>query len=191
MTHEPYADGDCGACHEGANHVVSDERELCFDCHPGMGEDVKTMGLHQPLNGDKPCTVCHEPHTAPQGKLLPVERDRLCGSCHDTIQEQLSTATYSHPAQSTGTCSICHDPHFASEEGTFSLAERRCAACHPFQDHVMHPMGPDIPDPRAEGPLGCASCHDPHGSEHEYSLQDDPNGPLCVACHTDKIRTRQ
>ena len=92
--------------------------------------------------------------------------------------------------QSTGTCSVCHDPHLGSTEGVKSLAEQRCERCHPFKDHVVHPMGAGVIDPRDGGELGCLSCHDPHGSAHEYFLSEDPNGRLCVMCHTDKIRTK-
>jgi predicted CXXCH cytochrome family protein len=190
IAHDPYVDGDCSDCHDKVGDTPDGEMQLCFGCHPGMGEDVKTSGLHKPLSEDRPCTVCHEPHTAPQAKLLPVERDRLCGRCHEEILAGLSTSVHAHPAQSTGTCSVCHDPHFNTDEENVSLADRRCASCHPFQDHVMHPMGPDVIDPRTNAALRCASCHYPHGSDHEYILRDDPSGPLCVGCHPDKIRTK-
>ena len=85
---------------------------------------------------------------------------------------------------------VAPDAYFATPAGELSLAERRCESCHSFKNHVSHPMGDGFVDPRDGKRLGCAACHFPHGSEWEYFLQGDPNGKLCVTCHTDKIRAR-
>jgi predicted CXXCH cytochrome family protein len=188
--HEPYGDGDCGVCHEpGAGGHIANEKELCFGCHAGMAEDIEKAELHEPLTEGRTCSSCHGPHTAPQAKLLAEDQEGLCSGCHREVAESMAASAHSHPPQSTGACSACHDPHIVAEEGR-SVAEGRCASCHPFSQHVMHPMGSGVQDPRTGEELGCLSCHDQHGSEFEFMLLDDPNGRLCVACHTDKIRTK-
>jgi predicted CXXCH cytochrome family protein len=191
VLHPPYEDRECAACHDPATGAVDGpETTLCFGCHAGLGEELEKGALHEPLTGPASCTVCHEPHAAPAAMLLPMERDRLCGRCHEEVAGQVEEAAFSHPPQSTGTCSICHDPHQVRGEDGLNVAERRCASCHAFEDHIMHPMGGGLLDPRTQEPLGCVSCHSPHGSDHVDLLQDDPNGRLCVGCHTDKIRAR-
>jgi predicted CXXCH cytochrome family protein len=191
IVHVPYADGDCSDCHGSTREVsVSDEKKLCIGCHPGIGEDVKTVALHQPLEGERPCSVCHEPHAASGTSLVPADRDGLCASCHPGQAESLKSSVYSHPAQSVGTCTICHDPHFTADDRGRRKVDRVCGTCHSSREHVAHPMGEGVPDPRGDGFVRCVSCHSPHGSDHEYVLLADPNGPLCIACHTDKIRGR-
>jgi predicted CXXCH cytochrome family protein len=192
VVHEPFAKGRCVSCHEtGTGIVPADQRGMCLECHPGMREDLKEAPLHDPLaRGEDACTACHDPHTAPFAALMPAQRDQVCGRCHGEIVNGLAEAEFAHPPQSTGTCSICHDPHLASPEEGMSLAERRCNACHPFKDHVVHPMGDGVIDPLTGRELGCLSCHDQHGSDWEYFLSGDPSGRLCVMCHTDKIRSK-
>jgi predicted CXXCH cytochrome family protein len=192
IIHEPFAQGKCSSCHEpGSGKVVSAERELCLSCHTAMEEDLKNEGhVHAAIGGDTPCTACHEPHTARFAHLIPKPTDRLCAECHAGIVTELAKATHGHPAQATGACLVCHSPHLVRDEKGASSAKKKCASCHPFDQHVVHPMGGDVLDPRTKTTLDCLSCHDQHGSDHEYFLDDDPNGRLCVSCHTDKIRTK-
>jgi predicted CXXCH cytochrome family protein len=189
--HAPYAGGDCQDCHDsGTGAVLADQKALCYECHQGMGEDLKTVTLHQPLADERSCTVCHAAHAAPTANLLPVDRDKPCKACHGEQAGTISTATFVHPVQAEGTCSVCHDPHVVAYEGGRNLADRSCLRCHTTESHASHPMGDEVADPRGEGTVECASCHGPHGTEQEYFLLDDPNGRLCVGCHTDKIRSK-
>ena len=153
-----------------------------------MGEDIKIAALHQPLTDEPSCTVCHMPHTAPGASLMPSDRDGLCASCHADQAKSLKSSVYSHPAQAEGTCAICHDPHFVTDEEGKRKVDTVCETCHQAKEHMAHPMGEEVIDPRGNGYVGCVSCHSPHGSDHEYVLLDDPKGPLCITCHTDKIR---
>ena len=114
----------------------------------------------------------------------------MCAECHAEQAQSAATAAHSHPPREEGRCTICHDPHVMTATDGLGAADRRCGNCHGFADHVSHPMGGEVQDPRTGGVLYCASCHNPHGSSFQYFLADDPNGRLCVSCHTEKIRTK-
>jgi predicted CXXCH cytochrome family protein len=191
IVHPPYDEGDCASCHDaGTGAVPVAETGLCLECHPGFGEDLREGVLHAPLEEDASCTTCHQPHAARYESLLARSPDGTCAKCHGEVRDAFASADHFHPALEKGTCVICHDPHLVSLEDGTSIAEQSCRKCHSFKDHVMHPMGGDVEDPRTGGPLNCLSCHSPHGSAQEYFLTDDPKGRLCVACHTGKIRAR-
>jgi predicted CXXCH cytochrome family protein len=52
-------------------------------------------------------------------------------------------------------------------------------------------MGEKTVDPRTGQKMTCDSCHDPHGTQFVRFLRDDPEGKLCVGCHTDKLRPKR
>jgi predicted CXXCH cytochrome family protein len=58
-----------------------------------------------------------------------------------------------------------------------------CATCHEDAESHAHPVGSEYKDPRNGRPLTCASCHEPHSSDHEYMLTFDFRRNLCVQCH--------
>ncbi len=85
---------------------------------------------------------------------------------------------------------MCHDPHLSAEAKDAPRVEA-CLNCHTYAEHTDHPVGPQSLDPRTGQAMGCASCHDPHGSAYPKFLADDPAGRLCVQCHTDKLRPKR
>lgn len=82
-----------------------------------------------------------------------------------------------HAPSAQRKCDACHLLADAAEH-RFTLTvdkAKLCTACHvqTYRDVVHQPV--------ADG--DCTGCHDPHGSDHRFSLLDDPVGGLCGRCH--------
>lgn len=191
--HRPYAQGNCAACHPaGSAALRGTESTLCLSCHPGLAQDLKAGRPHGPLAGEKSCTPCHNPHTAPAAPLLPARQAQVCGRCHAAQATTANGAAHRHPEQGGKGCTTCHDPHVSPPAGELAISlQATCVGCHSFKEHANHPMGDKVIDPRTKKPLTCVSCHDPHGSAFEKMLRDDPGGRLCVPCHTEKVRPKR
>jgi predicted CXXCH cytochrome family protein len=199
QVHAPFGKGDCASCHAGTSvSTKQPQPALCFTCHVGMAEDLKLGTLHAPLTGAKACTVCHAAHTAPVASLLPRRQVAVCGTCHQAQADLTRTAAHRHPKVDERDCTVCHDPHL-SAVGTVAAGadsaqtgpSQVCLDCHTYRDHTDHPMGADSLDPRTGARMICTSCHDPHGSAFVRFLNEDPQGKLCVGCHTDKLRQKR
>jgi predicted CXXCH cytochrome family protein len=104
-----------------------------------------------------------------------------CLQCHDRKE---FTRKDVHGALDNG-CDTCHDLHQNnySDLGEPILNEL-CSDCHEEGETHAHPIGAEYKDPRTGRPLTCASCHEPHSSDHEYMLTFDHQRDLCVQCHT-------
>jgi predicted CXXCH cytochrome family protein len=113
----------------------------------------------------------------------------VCATCHQEQVDANRTAAHRHPQVDGRDCTACHDPHLSPAEVDGKPAPEVCLNCHTYRDHVDHPMGEDTVDPRTGRKMTCNSCHDPHGSSFVRFLRDDPEGKLCIGCHTDKLRT--
>jgi predicted CXXCH cytochrome family protein len=189
--HPPFEEGDCSSCHVGATTALVDKQPaVCLTCHVGMAEDLKLGTLHAPLREENACTVCHSPHTAPLPPLLPRKQTAVCGSCHQEQASAYKEAAYRHPQVNDKDCTTCHDPHLVRESapGTEGPPREVCLSCHTHREHSDHPLGENVIDPRTGGLMNCNSCHDPHGTGFPKFLVDDPQGKLCIQCHTDKLR---
>ena len=192
--HAPYEDGDCTDCHvAGKVTLVQAQPALCFECHPGLAEELKVGTPHGPLATGDACTVCHAPHTTARADLIPRAQEAVCGQCHSDQVASRHQAEYVHPDQDGRTCSMCHDPHLTAPTRDSARVSRdaACLACHSYSEHTDHPVGADYLDPRTGEPMFCGSCHRPHGSNYPKFLEDDPQGRLCVDCHTDKLREKR
>ena len=142
------------------------------------------------------CTLCHSPHGSKHRYQLWAEGSLdLCVVCHDDKQDLLdkkNPVRYVHGIIFGKGCIACHDPHATDEE--FMLHKpinELCVSCHPglaivSQSHPVagHPVaGPK--DPLQPGrKFSCTSCHEPHGSAHQYLLIETKlGGRLCRVCH--------
>lgn len=115
---------------------------------------------------------------------LPVgAQDVDCTKCHADLAKRKVV----HAAMQMG-CKTCHDqldassvPHKSTGKAPKGLSAEPavvCARCHEaklFQGKLVH-------GPVAAAP--CASCHDPHSSEHAGLLVKAP-AALCLDCHGD------
>jgi predicted CXXCH cytochrome family protein len=117
------------------------------------------------------CIKCHAltPFTQ-AARALP---DSTCQSCHLPIREWIKP----HRPAAESECRVCHGTGvlpIAAPADNFNL----CQSCHKgkieeFNKEFVH------------GPVGagsCLACHDPHGSDVQFSLRK-PVQLLCSSCH--------
>ncbi len=175
---------------DGKQYVGSD---MCLDCHDDIGE-----GFHKTAHGIL------------LGKSDRYA-ERLCESCHGPGSkhiEEMDVASIINPAKLRGTgikdpCLSCHgdsryaDWQFSSHAG----GDMHCADCH--QSHAelggnLKKQEPELcydchTDVRAaffmpshhpvrEGIVSCLDCHDIHGGNLEFAVQDDGR-QRCLSCH--------
>ena len=199
----------CATCHAAIDataipHKVKGEiskglwaepPELCLGCHDKANFSKKTV--HPALGMG--CTVCHNPHSSKNARLLVLEPPGLCYKCHDG---KAFEGKITHPPVAAGMCTTCHNPH-ASDHARLLNQEPvvLCLLCHADvkeKPHVVagfsrsgHPLGDEkngkiVADPlRAGRAFYCGSCHDPHKSEFVRLNRFDPESPtgFCQKCH--------
>ena len=208
-SHAPFEDGDCKICHQNSDpkqpgpvRVVG--AKLCYECHEEYVKVMKLPHTHEPASAA--CTTCHNPHNAPNRKLLVRDTGTLCTACHDKVGVGVKVE---HKALTTGPqCSSCHNPHASSVakllvQRPFDL----CLSCH-NTDTMVDANGKKLQNIKAwldtntewHGPVGdkdCNGCHKPHGSDHFRLLEEDypqefyapydaRTYALCFSCHNDK-----
>jgi predicted CXXCH cytochrome family protein len=208
--HAPVASKRCTQCHDAAtsSDPFKTRRpgfELCRGCHNAMmNETFGKNRIHWPLVDQTGCMHCHEPHAAPQKKLLKADEATLCATCHkDTAEWQEKLADkerqeraalrgraekglFTHDPIQKGGCSNCHVPH-SSDSGHLmrqdSIVEG-CGTCHDWLKHNSHPMGEKYADSRNKNlKMDCLSCHRAHGTGYRYMITFPVTTELCVQCH--------
>ena len=189
VVHPPFADRECGACHENIGKdpklLVEKGKDLCLQCHGEMEAVYSAKNIHPPV-ADGECVVCHAPHASNYKKLLVSKERAMCLNCHTEMQKQFLSAKFAHPIEAgEGKCTICHTPH--SSQGKYLFKGEIlsvCETCHKTQGRFTHPVGVGIIDPRDKtSQVTCVSCHDVHGTNYEYFLRGDKKRDLCVMCH--------
>ncbi len=199
--HSAVVVGDCAVCHDphssdNAKLVAkATVQETCFLCHQDdlTGRSV----IHAPVT--KGCDQCHDPHGAQHRNALKFgEGKAACYKCHKPID----TGKNKHAALERYGCTGCHDPHGAGNGAMLGQkVNALCIACHePQKDgrHVTpivakgHVVDGDLNDPKREGrDFSCASCHNPHGSNHpKFFYAGETPMDSCAWCHGDKSGDR-
>jgi predicted CXXCH cytochrome family protein len=192
--------GDCAVCHDphssdNAKLVAKPTtQETCFLCHQDDLTGRKV--IHAPVQ--KGCDQCHDPHgAANRFALKGGEGKAACYKCHKPVDG----GKVKHAALERYGCTGCHDPHGTGRPALLAKRVNEvCVGCHPEQSdgrHVtstgkIHPVDGNLNDPRREGrDFTCASCHNPHGSDHMklfYSGATEMDS--CAGCHGDKSGSR-
>ncbi len=174
---------DCSVCHKSVAtpHPQKGKKTfalnepmplLCTTCHDEVG---KKANVHPPVK-DGDCTVCHDPHSSAQPKLLVDGMKELCGTCHDKVVAFPNM----HGPVETGDCTACHAPHdSANKKLLLKSGDDVCFGCHAEISALLKKK--DV-HPALE--QGCTSCHNPHGSAHKKLLAD-AGSDLCFTCHDD------
>jgi predicted CXXCH cytochrome family protein len=179
--HSPYEDGDCEACH-GEDGTVQADMTVCYDCHD---EDEYKNVHNAGRTGDDltqidVCMDCHSPHAGHENMFRRGSDLETCVQCHDRAD---FTRKNVHAAREEG-CSACHNLHQSNfAELNSAPLNQLCATCHEEAKTHAHPIGSEFKDPRNGLPLTCASCHEPHSSDHDFMLTFDFRRNLCVQCH--------
>lgn len=171
----------CESCHESVAtphpqkgtktfKLTQEPPDLCYTCHEKFGTKSE---VHPPVQQGV-CTMCHNPHSSNEPKLLAQPLKDLCGTCHaDHVDFKVV-----HGPVSAGDCTACHTPH---ESDTKKLllkeGEALCVGCHLDMPEVLKKKHVH---PALAG--GCTSCHNPHGSDHPKMLAQEGQD-LCFLCH--------
>ncbi|WP_443093438.1 CxxxxCH/CxxCH domain c-type cytochrome, partial [Geomonas silvestris] len=191
----------CQNCHlfdpathlNGSVDLVNGAGSACAGCHPG--------GLPSWSGGRLSCTSCHaaQPSVLPNGVAAPY-------------QASFQAKGHGRYAASS-TCTVCHDQNSRHISGTLGSYTRLaisgnalCASCH-NDGAVVGPaflnMSSHFTAKGSGQSMGCAACHDPHGSGNHSMIRSRINGiaisftnsttglvdlntnlGLCQVCHT-------
>lgn len=172
---------DCSGCHESTEteHPKKGQKTfklnqeppgLCSTCHEAFG--TKST-VHPPVK-EGACTMCHNPHSSNEPKLLAQPLKDLCETCHADHTDFKVV----HGPVSAGDCTACHSAH-ESDRQKLLLKEQPelCFGCHLDVAEVLKTKHVH---PALES--GCTACHNPHGSANRKMLADE--GPaVCFICH--------
>jgi len=201
VKHGPTLNLECLACHQQSEEPLRigfptvGTQELCLICHVSKKVWLKGKVTHGPmiLGG---CTLCHNPHGEDHKYQLWAEGSLdLCLACHDDkapLVSEKKRVAFVHGIIFGGGCVACHNPHATDE--LFMLHKpinELCVGCHPTflansTGHPVagHPVSGHKDYLRPKRQLVCTSCHEPHGSPHQYFLiQTKLGGKLCRDCH--------
>lgn len=105
--HPPFQRNLCQFCHNfgsGIDRLRYPPPTLCFQCHGRLDQMGPTT--HWPVKQGR-CVTCHNPHQAPNKRLLRMTPPRLCFQCHNPDK-------LSHGPDNPQ-CLDCHNPHSAGE----------------------------------------------------------------------------
>ena len=99
------------------------------------------------------------------------------GSCTDCHESVLSERT-NHFIDTEDDCLFCHETDIGGGDShVITYSERDiCGACHVEQDRM------DVTD--VHGSLNCIECHNPHGSNHNFSFSVEGISLCSETCHT-------
>jgi predicted CXXCH cytochrome family protein len=137
---------------------------------------------HYPAFSGRQCLSCHSPHAGSTKTLLAKTTPELCYDCHgkDMMRKKLK-----HAAAEMG-CNTCHVAHTGGEPKLLNEElVKLCLQCHDKVPKThMHGMGKSPYVDAVTGKyIDCASCHNPHSSDHEKLTHGDRKRELCTRCH--------
>lgn len=187
--HPPSAQKQCEACHSLADEaahrfqLTAKEPELCYQCHD---RPPAAAFQHGPVALGM-CTVCHNPHSAPQKFMLPEVGKNLCLTCHDEMAQHLRSVRVPHGAIDQNGCTPCHDPHRADLRYQLKAnGPDLCLKCHrPIREIIETASVNHEP---VTTDKACLNCHNPHGSDVPKMLTD-VEMDLCLSCHDKPMDT--
>jgi len=179
----------------------------CTACHDeGDGPELLLMGkTKHGTNADKrtpTCTSCHGPSenhikgagkgdTSPlpdvtfgrKGKTSAEARNGACLSCHQKDAKRMLWMGSQHQAGDV-TCTSCHQVHTGHDKVRDKRTQPEvCYPCHKEQRaQASRPSHHPVP----EGKMGCADCHNVHGSVGPKLMKRDSVVDTCYTCHMEK-----
>jgi len=210
VIHNPVKGGRCHKCHDAHqsdfdSFLKNDMPDLCFRCHDGVAEAIKSDNVHAPAKEN--CFKCHDPHSAKESYLLPDSIPNLCYSCHEDFQKKLENTPLVHQAlNEKQSCAICHSSHGSVEKKLLKAKEKDlCLNCHNKTYKTESGIIANIKQQLEKsefihGPVneGCDICHDPHASKNpnllvknfpvgSYAPANLSSFALCFNCHKSDI----
>lgn len=111
------------------------------------------------------------------------ERSEVCLTCHDREARRAWWRGSQHDSADVA-CTTCHQVHTNRDKALGKATQTEvCYACHKEQrTQMQRPSHHPVP----EGRMGCADCHDVHGSAGPKLARRDSTNGTCYACHADK-----
>ena len=172
---------------------------LCLTCHKKNEnwEKGDKDTAHRGMNTKNKCLNCHEIHSSKIGKLLQAPPVELCSKCHDEITSMIETSKTKgsmHTPAKNGECLKCHSPHYSEMENMLSKSYdvdgyvknveksfKLCFSCHkPLEttqfrngEKNLHALHGNFKDKEIEKFIGCAVCHETHGSTQDMQIRKD------------------
>ncbi len=147
----------------------------CISCHGSSENHHGYKGAGKP---PKPDVTFGKTNPTP-----PDQRSAACMSCHQRDAKRSHWAGSTHDSNEVA-CSSCHQIH----NGKDAVRDKRtqpevCYTCHKEQRaQANRPSHHPVP----EGKMGCADCHNVHGSAGPKLLKRDSVVETCYTCHMEK-----
>ncbi|MDT3737054.1 MAG: DmsE family decaheme c-type cytochrome [Denitratisoma sp.] len=181
-------DAKCTRCHDETeaypvlsigktkHGVKADGRTpTCTSCHgESKAHEENPQGLKDRPKVDR---------NFKKGTTTPVEvQNEACMSCHQG-GKRMHWAGSQH-ASGDVACTSCHQMHTQHDKVRDKKTQGEvCYTCHKEQRAQSfrashHPI--------KEGKVGCADCHNPHGSTGPKLLQKNTVVETCYTCHAEK-----
>jgi len=184
------------AAGQAAGYVGQD---TCLTCHSDKEKVYKATEHGRAQNARAPaaqhgCESCHGPgkaHVDAGGDrtkiktftaMSPAQVNETCDTCHSrgTHVEWVGSMHDRHNLS----CTTCHSVHsFKSPTSQLKAANDvdTCMQCHRTEALKVRRVAHM---PLREGKMGCASCHNPHGSTNVRLLRAGNSIPeSCTSCH--------
>jgi len=195
--HGPMAVYACFTCHDPASRPArfalrEGQPASCRACHADVMAQV--MGANRFAHGPVAvgqCTVCHGPHGGVTPALLRSEVPELCLRCHG----QSLPAPVARGLHAKVLCTECHGPHGgATPVLTAESGNGFCVRCHrgidpeaPGHPILGHPVQSERDRNNPSKPMGCVSCHPPHGhrdiARSNFVEDASVQRRFCIRCH--------
>jgi predicted CXXCH cytochrome family protein len=99
-----------------------------------------------------------------------------CTTCHDS----LANKKYLHSVLKESGCDSCHELTKTNNKIMVGFVEEGNALCFVCHSDIEEAAGKEYPHPVLEE--GCATCHQPHSSDHPELLVSSME-ELCANCH--------
>jgi len=182
--HNSELEANCTPCHDGLPSA-DDGLTMTADCSTCHGEHSLADYTHSPVEM-KECGTCHSWSVEKMAVEVADGVPAVCGACHEEKVTLAESAPFPHAV--AGECATCHSPHSSQREHILKDdVNNLCAGCHEGFG-INHPVGRHplrfVTNPSTGKEISCASCHNPHGSDHSKLLVADNAGmEICSVCH--------
>lgn len=176
----------------------------CTRCHD-QSESKPVLAVYRTPHGAKAdgrtpgCQTCHGASTAhirnekdqdprpatdvPFGRGAgAVAQTQACIGCHKGGQRGHWEGSAHQNADVP--CAACHTVHAPRDQVLVRATQPQvCFTCHQSERAQTHRVSTH---PLAAGKMGCADCHNPHGSSGPKLMKKGTVSETCSSCHADK-----